>query len=123
MDTYRIKRALRDIRRTKTYQKYLYPGKSPILISDACRFLLEHCDSSFLFDSIIKAQELKILRGVKFQVWTLQQRRNDLSWLLTCSSEWDMKPLITQSIPFSDFPLQKINIWVINNVALLPSEY
>jgi len=122
MDAYRIKRTLRELRRTKTFHKFLYPGKSPILISDGCKFLLDNCDSSFLFDTIIKAQELKILKGVNYQVWTLELLRNNMSWLITCSSNCDKKPILIKSIPLSDFPLPEITIWVIQKVALLPQE-
>jgi len=122
MNTYELKRALRDFRRVKIYHKYLYPGKSPILISDACRFLLENCDSSFLFDLILKSQELKILRDVPFKIFRLEQLRKDMSWILTCSFDCEKKPIIVKSIPFSKFPLPEITIWVIQNVALLPKE-
>jgi len=120
MDAYRIKRTLKKLKRAKTFYKFLNPGKSPILISTGCKFLLDNCDSSFLFDTIIKAQELKILKGVNFKIYRLQQLRNDLSWLITCSSNCDKKPIIVKSIPFSKFPLPEITIWVIQNVALLP---
>ena len=122
MDAYRIKRALRDFRRVKTYQKYLYPGKSPIQISDACKFLLDNCDSSFLFDLILKNQELRILRDEPFQIWRLLQLSKDMSWILSCSSSSVKKPLFIHSIPFTSFPLQEITIWVIQKVALLPQE-
>ena len=122
MDAYRIKRVLRELRRAKTFHKFLYPGKSPILISDGCKFLLDNCDSSFLFDLILKSQELKILRDMPFKIFRLKQMRNDMSWILTCSSNCDQKPIIVKSIPFSKFPLPEITIWVIQNVALLPQE-
>jgi hypothetical protein len=123
MDKYRIRRTLKELKRAKTFHKFLYPGKSPILISSGCKFLLENCDSSFLFDTIIKAQELKILKGVNYQVWTLELLRNNMSWLITCSSNCDKKPILIKSIPHYRFPLQKITIWVIQNVALLPQEH
>jgi hypothetical protein len=123
MDAYRIKRALKETRRTKTFYKYLYPGKSPILISGACKFLLDNCDSSFLFDEIIKAQDLKILQGVKFQVFELRKLKKDLSWILSCQQISDKKLLISKAISFSNFPIEEITIWLIDKVALLPSEY
>jgi hypothetical protein len=49
--------------------------------------------------------------------------RKDLTWRLTCREDTGNKPLISQSIEFSDFPLEYIKIWVIDKVALLPSEY
>jgi hypothetical protein len=123
MDAYRIKRTLKELKRAKTFHKFLHPGKSPILISTGCKFLLDNCDSSFLFDTIIKAQELKILKGSNFTVWTLHQLKNDMSWILTCSSDCEKKPIIIKSIPLIDFPLPEITIWVIQNVALLPQEH
>ena len=122
MDAYRIRRVLKDSQRTKTFHKYLYPGKSPILISDACRFLLENCESSFLFDAILKSQELRILRDEPFQIWRLHQLSKDMSWILSCSSDSVKKPLFIHSIPFTSFPLQEITIWVIQKAALLPQE-
>jgi hypothetical protein len=122
MNTYELKRALRELRRTKTFHKFLHPGKSPILISDGCKFLLDNCDSSFLFDTIIKAQELKILKGMNFHIFRLHQLRNDMSWQITCSSDGDKKPILIKSIPFCNFPLPEITIWVIQNVALLSQE-
>jgi hypothetical protein len=122
METYRFKLALREFRRAKNFYNYLYPGKSPILISPACKFILEKCDSSFLFDSILKSQELKILKDVNFKIYKLRQLRNDMSWTLSCYSDLEMKPLIKLSLPFSNFPLQEITIWVIQNVAILPQE-
>jgi hypothetical protein len=122
MDPYRIRRTLKELKRTKSFHKFLHPGQRPILISTGCKFLLDNCDSSFLFETIIKAQQLKILKGANFQVWTLKQLRNDMSWILKCSSNCDKKPIIVKSIPFSKFPLPEITIWVIQNVALLPQE-
>ena len=83
---------------------------------------MDNCDSSFLFDTIIKAQELKILKGVNFKIFRLLQLRNDMSWIITCTSDCDKKPIIVKSISLSDFPLPEITIWVIQNVALLPQE-
>jgi len=47
----------------------------------------------------------------------------DLTWQLTCREDTGMKPVIVQSIEYSDFPLDYIKIRVINKVAPLPSEY
>ena len=76
-----------------------------------------------LFDAILSYQCEKILREVNFQIWEIRQSKKDLSWLLTCREDSDKKPLITQTIEFSDFPIEGIKIWLIDKVALLPSEY
>jgi len=122
MDAYRIRRTLKELKRTKTFYKFLYLGKSPILISTGCKFLLDNCDSSFLFDLILKSQELRILRDEPFQIWRLLQLSKDMSWILSCSSSSVKKPLFIHSIPFTSFLLQEITIWVIQKAAILPQE-
>jgi Family of unknown function (DUF6876) len=123
MDEYRLKRALKKIKKTRAYHKYLHPGISPIQISDSCKFILENCDSSFLFDSILKSQELKILKGVAFKIFIFQQLKKDLSWELSCIASAGEKPLIILRKEHSQFPIDFIKLWMINNVLLLPSEY
>jgi hypothetical protein len=123
MEVCHIKRALREFKGTTKYHKHLFPGKSPLVLTDGCNFIREHCNAYWLFDAILSYQSDKILRNVFFQVWELRQLRKDLSFSLTCRQDSDKKPIISQAIEFSDFPLEEIKIWVIDNVALLPSEY
>jgi len=49
--------------------------------------------------------------------------KKDFTWLLTCREDTGKRPLISQAIKFSDFPLDYIKIWLIDKIALLPSEY
>jgi hypothetical protein len=123
MNTYEIKRALREFRGTEKYHRHLFPGKSKIDLTDGCDFVRTHMNAFWLFDAILSYQCEKILREVNFQIWELRQSKKDLSWLLTCREDSDKKPLITQTIEFSDFPIEGIKIWLIDKVALLPSEY
>jgi hypothetical protein len=108
---------------TSEYHKHLFPGKSPILITDGCKYVRDVCNAYWLFDAILSYQCDKILRGINFQIWELKHLKVDLSWQLTCKEDTNKKPLIKQSIEFSDFPIDYIKIWVIDQVAILPSEY
>jgi hypothetical protein len=123
METYLIKRQLKEFRGTEQYHKHLFPGKSPIILTDGCAFVREKCQAYWLFDAILSYQLDKRLKNVPFQIWELKQQMMDLSWLLTCQEDSGKKPLLTQRLEFSDFPLDSIRIWVIDGVALLPSEY
>lgn len=123
MEAIDIKTTLKEFHGTVEYHKHLYPGKSPIILTDGCKYLRESCKAYWLFDAILSYQYDKVLKGVNFQIWELKQLRVDLSWLLTCRADQNSKPLIRQPIEFSDFPLDYIKIWVIDKVALLPSEY
>ena len=123
MNTYEIKWSLREFTGTEGYHKHLFPGKSPILLTDGCNFIREHCNAWWLYDAILSYQCDERLRKVKFQIWILHRLKKDLSWELTCKEDTGKKPIITQIIEFSDFPLDSIRIWLIDNVCLLPSEY
>ena len=123
METYLLKRTLKEFHGTGAYHKHLFPGKSPILLTDGCNFIREECKAFWLFDAILSYQCEKILSNLKFQIWELQQSKKDLSWKLMCREDSGRKPIITQVIEFSDFPIPEIKIWVIDKVCLLPSEY
>ncbi len=123
MNTYEIQWALREFTGTEGYHSHLHPGKSPIKLTDGCAFVREQCKAYWLFDAILSYQCDPRLRKVKFQIWILQRLKKDLSWELTCKVDTGKKPIITQIIEFSDFPLDSIRIWMIDGICLLPSEY
>lgn len=123
METLTIEKELKHFNGTEQYHKHLFPGKSPILLTDGCKFVREACRAYWLFDAILSYQGDRRLNCINFQIWELKQLRKDLSWLLTCREDTGKKSVISQSIEFSDFPLEYIRIWLIDNVALLPSEY
>ena len=123
METRTITKELSQFHGIAEYHKHLFPGKSPLLLTDGCKYVRDACNAYWLFDAILSYQCEKILRNVNFQIWELKQLRKDLSWLLTCREDMNKKPLISQHIEFSDFPIDYIKIWVIGSVALLPSEY
>ena len=122
MNTYEIKRALRQFTGTEKYWKHLYPGRSPLTITDGCRWVRETLNCHWLFDSILIFQTDKRLKGVNFQIWTLQQQKKDLTWVLSCKEDSNLKPLVSQVIEYSDFPLDYIKLYVIQGIALLTSE-
>jgi hypothetical protein len=123
MDTKTINWNLNQFHGTAQYYKHLFPGKSPLLITEGCKYVRDACNSYWLFDAILSYQCDKVLKGVNFQIWELKRLKIDLSWQLSCKEDTNIKPLIRQSIEFSDFPIDYIKIWVIDKVAILPSEY
>lgn len=123
MDAIKIQSELKYFRGTTIYYKHLFPGKSPLIITEGCNYVREQCQAYWLFDAILSYQSDIRLCGVGFQVWTLEEQQKDLTWLLTCREDKGKPPIIKQVIEYSDFPLEKITIWVIDKIALLPSEY
>jgi hypothetical protein len=123
METTDIQTTLQQFHGTCEYYKHLFPGKSPLLITEGCKYVRDKCNAYWLFDTILSYQADLYKRNIKFQIWELKQIRLDLTWLLTCKEDTQKKTVVRQSIEFSDFPIDYIKIWVIDTVALLPSEY
>jgi hypothetical protein len=123
MDIKTINWNLNQFHGTDQYYKHLFPGKSPLLITEGCRYVRDKCNAYWLFDALLSYQSNEALKNINFQVWEFRRLKKDLSWVLICRQDSDKRPIITQFIEFSDFPLDSIKIWVIDNVALLPSEY
>ena len=123
METIEIKNTLKEFHGTTMYHKHLFPGRPAILITDGCQYVRDQLKAYWLFDAILSYQADLIKRQIKFQIWELKQLRLDLTWLLTCREDKNTKPVVRQPIEFSDFPIDYIKIWVIDKVALLPSEY
>ena len=123
MNTLELQTELQKFHGTSQYYKHLFPGKSPIILTDGCKYVRDDFNAYWLFIAILSYQDDKLLKKVNFQIWELQRLKKDLSWLLTCREDTNKKALISQAIEFSDFPIDYIKIWVIGSVALLPSEY
>ena len=92
-----------------------------INLTDGCDYLRQEAKAFWLFDAILSHQVKACVRNEPFQVWKLQKHADD-SWVLSC--EDGNKNLITeQKVEFSDFPLDEIIIWLVDGVAMLPTEY
>jgi hypothetical protein len=61
------------------------------------------------------------LKGYEFQVWKLI-KQGDGTWFIHCD-DGNGKTLAGQEIPYSDFLLDQLELWLIDGVCLLPSEY
>ena len=96
-------------------------GNLNINLTDGCDFLRQEAEAFWLFDAILSHQASTKVCREPFQVWKLNKQPDD-NWLLSC--EDGNKNIITeQSIEFSDFPLDEIIIWLVEGVAMLPTEY
>ena len=94
-----------------------------LLITEGVHFLCENAQCYWLIDAIgsYQAQLRKSQRLQEFQVWELVV--DNKTALLTCREDSDCDPVVTQRIPYTDFPLPKIVLWVEGCVVLLPSEH
>ena len=92
-----------------------------VSLTDGVKFLAEKCACYWLLDAILSWQIYPRMKAEEFQVWKLKRQIDD-SWLLT-AEDGNGKKLASQDIPYSDFPLNEVSIWLVGWVMLLPSEY
>lgn len=119
MNTIEIQEALACFHGTTSYYSHqLLPGHQ-LKLTDGCHYLRETCKCYWLFDII--ASYHGQLKEAAFQVWHLKKKKGHV-FTISCT-DGNNNELASQDIPFSDFPLESIKIWVVNSVAMLPSEY
>lgn len=85
--------------------------------TDGVKFLHEACEAYWLLIAISSHH-----RKEPFQVWELKVNE-DKSATLTMKEDSDQPTRVEQNIAFTDFPLEGIKLYQIDNVLLLPSEY
>lgn len=90
----------------------------PFEYTDGIKYLAENGGAYWLLDAIASWQ--KEFNSSQIQFWMLIVNV-DNSAVLTC--ERDDEPVITQQIPFTDFPISEVALWLCDGVLLLPSEY
>ena len=93
---------------------------NPILTfqyTDGVKYLWESAECYWLLIAISSHK-----RTEPFQVWTLTVN-DDNSAVLTMKEDSGRPNIVTQEIPFTDFPLKEVELWLIDGVLILPSEY
>lgn len=58
-----------------------------------------------------------------FQVWSLKRTASGSNAFKITATDGNHNVLETIDIPFSDFKAGEVDIWVVDDVMLLPSEY
>jgi hypothetical protein len=81
--------------------------------TEGCEYLCEK-GAAWLIDAIATYQHDRRLTGNEnlkyFQLWELAI--NGKGAILTCKEDSDTEPVITQVIEYTDFPLEKIKLYV-----------
>ena len=100
---------------------YRHPLAPRITYTDGAQYVAEAGGAYWLLDAIVSHQLEPHVRREPFQVWTLEVG-DDRAAVLRCE-DGDGGLVVIQAIPFTDFPLPEIELWLQNNVIFLPSEY
>lgn len=96
------------------------PLSQRITYTDGVRCLIHSERAQWLISDIIALQRKKRMRPLDFQVWELKTKGG--SAILTCSDDED-NVVFTKYYDNTDFPLEKVTIWHVDDVLLLPNEY
>lgn len=99
--------------RHQLFRKYLY--------TEGVQFLAEEAGAYWLLEKILSNQILPELKDEGFQLWKLTVDE-DKKATLTCDNG-SGEVIYTETIDYTDFPLNKISFYFTDSVLLLPSEY
>ena len=105
---------------TTQYWEHFIPGSFRLRLTDGCNFVRQEAGAFWLFDMIASYQHDARISLYPFQIWQL--KRLEDQWILECTKDTGQH-MLTHRISFSDFPIDHIEIWVLDGIALLPSEY
>ena len=103
---------------TENYYKHSFSG---IMATDGVQYLAYNAKAFWLIDAIASYQTKKIA-AVPFQIWELTINE-DKTAVLTMKEDSDCPILVKQHIPYTDYPMPKIKLWLVDRVLMLPSEY
>ena len=95
-----------------------------VVYTEGVQYLAEKAGAYWLIDKIATLQLEPAVRAEPFQTWTLEVRGQRAT--LTCTDGDKGNGAITlhsEEIAFTDFPLDEVKLFFVDNVILLPSEY
>jgi len=110
---------------TEKYYRFSPFKTAPVCTAGVIQ-LAEAAGCYWLLDIISSYQSSQKLDKA-FQVWTLEvfdeetaKKEKSAAIVRGCN---DTELVIKQKIPFTDFPLEKLKLYLMDGVILLPSEY
>lgn len=104
-----------------TGTEHYYKHPFGITFTDGCKFLADSAESYWLLDLVASYQYEPKVKDEEFQVFKLKV--NDDKSALVEISDGNHNILMTQEIEYTDFPLSEIELWCIDKICILPSEY
>jgi len=94
--------------------------------SAGVHYVAEQAGAFWLIDAVFSHQSAKVRQACDgFQHWTLTLNKTGTGAVLTCTDggiDGTTKKVVTQKIPFTDFPLKSIEMFLENGVLMLKQE-
>jgi hypothetical protein len=107
---------------TGSEQVYAHALNRQYRYTDGVQFLAESAGAYWLIDAVVAWQHDPKVRAEPFQVWRLRKESHTGTWSLWCEDGNELR-VATQAIEFSDFPLDGIDLYLVDKTILLPGEY
>lgn len=107
---------------TGTESWYRHPIVRKMLYTDGIRFMMNKAGAYWLVDEIAFQQYHPRVKTEEFQAWILEVNLEASTGALRCE-DGNGRVLCSKQIPYTDFPLAEIKIYVSDKVILLASEY
>lgn len=104
-----------------TGTEYYYKHPFGIKFTDGVKFLATECQCFWFLDIVASYQYEPKVKDEEFQVFKLKVNEDHSA--LVEISDGNHNILATQELEFTDFPLEEIELWCIDKVCILPSEY
>lgn len=95
---------------------------SKMLYTQGVQHLAERAQCYWLLDAIASWQIKPKVSREPFQIWTLTVNEKKEA-ILTCVRDTGAKPLASQRIGYTDFPLPEMKLYLCDRTLMLPSEY
>lgn len=92
------------------------------ILTEGAKFIADECEAYWLMDLICSHQYNPKVRKEPFQVFKLSKNKNNSGATVIIENGNNLM-LDLQGIPFTDFPLDEIILWRVNETIMLPSEY
>ena len=98
-----------------------------VVMTEGVMFLAKAAAAFWLIDAIASYQCDKRVLAEAFQVWRLKVDPAARNGVLTMTDGNSPEQIVTQSLDYTDFPLEVITLWLVDDnrhqVLMLPSEY
>jgi hypothetical protein len=119
-------RVLSQFTGTSQYFEHKLTNGWKMKLTAGCNYVREAMEANWLFDLILSYQIHNEIRDEPVQTWKFHKISGEVDDIpnidISCTDR-NHKVLVRQGIDSTNFPLEHIEIWVIDNIALLPTEY
>lgn len=105
-----------------TGTEHYYKHFTGLKYTDGIKYLADKTNCYWFIDIIASYQMEEKVRNCPFQIWTLQLGVGGKA-SVTMKEDTNEPDKVSQVVEYTDFPLAEIEVYCINGVILLKSEY